>query len=157
MNKSVEILLSDIISKCVYDKDNGTLINKNQGWLYLALYSHNLDLPSKPLIPIFAVNVKFEGELNISGIKQPATIYRDQWHIPHIYAQNTIDMFFCQGYVHAQDRIWQMEMNRRTGMGILSESFGSDALSTDRLIRTLGFNRLAEADYKLLTEKHHSY
>ena len=99
----------------------------------------------------------YEGEINISCIKQPATIYRDQWHIPHIYAQNTTDMFFCQGYVHAQDRIWQMEMNRRTGMGTLSESFGSDALSTDRLIRTLGFNRLAEADYKLLTEKHHSY
>ena len=78
-------------------------------------------------------------------------------HIPHIYAQNTIDMFFCQGYVHAQDRIWQMEMNRQTGWGTLSENFGKDALSTDRLIRTLGFNRLAEADYNLLTDKHKIY
>ena len=99
----------------------------------------------------------YEGELNISGIKQPATIYRDKWHIPHIYAQNSIDMFFCQGYVHAQDRIWQMEMNRQTGWGTLSENFGKDALSTDRLIRTLGFNRLAEADYKLLTDQHKIY
>ena len=99
----------------------------------------------------------YEGEIKIFCIKQPATIYRDQWHIPHIYAQNTIDMFFCQGYVHAQDRIWQMEMNRQTGWGTLSENFGKDALSTDRLIRTLGFNRLAEADYNLLTDKHKIY
>jgi len=51
----------------------------------------------------------------------------------------------------------QMEMNRQTGWGTLSENFGKDALNTDRLIRTLGFNRLAEADYNLLTDKHKIY
>ena len=100
---------------------------------------------------------QFDGELKLSGIKKTTTIYRDKWHVPHIYTENNADLFFCQGFVHAQDRIWQMEMNRRTGLGTLSESFGNDALSTDRLIRTLGFNRLAEADFKLLTNKYKSY
>ena len=66
-------------------------------------------------------------------------------------------MFFCQGFVHAQDRFWQMEMNRRIGWGKLSEAFGKDALNTDRLTRTLGFNRLAQADQELLTSEYHEY
>ena len=86
----------------------------------------------------------YEGELTISAITQSATIYRDNWHVPHVYTENNEDMFFCQGFVHAQDRFWQMEINRRIGMGLLSEAFGKDALTTDRLTRTLGFNRLAE-------------
>ena len=66
-------------------------------------------------------------------------------------------MFFCQGFVHAQDRFWQMEMNRRIGWGKLSEAFGKDALNTDRLTRTLGFNRLAQADQELLTSEYQEY
>ena len=96
----------------------------------------------------------YEGELTISAITQSATIYRDNWHVPHVYTENNEDMFFCQGYVHAQDRIWQMEINRRIGQGTLSEAFGKDALNTDRLTRTIGFNRLAKADLELLNSKH---
>ena len=66
-------------------------------------------------------------------------------------------MFVCQGFVHAQDRFWQMEMNRRIGMGQLSKVFGKDALNTDRLIRTLGFNRLAQADQELLIPEYNKY
>jgi len=96
----------------------------------------------------------YEGELTVSAITQSATIYRDNWHVPHVYTENNEDMFFCQGYVHAQDRIWQMEINRRIGQGTLSEAFGKDALNTDRLTRTIGFNRLAKADLELLNPKH---
>ena len=90
---------------------------------------------------------QFDGELKLSGIKKSAAIYRDKWHVPHIYTENNADMFFCQGFVHAQDRFWQMEINRRIGQGRLAEAFGKNALNTDRLIRTLGFNRLAQQDF----------
>ena len=66
----------------------------------------------------------FEGEIKVSGIRNQAIIYRDNWHVPHIYAENNEDLFFCQGYVHAQDRFWQMEINRRIGQGTLAAAFG---------------------------------
>ena len=100
---------------------------------------------------------QFDGELRITGLKESVTIIRDKWHVPHIYAENNQDMFFCQGYVHAQDRIWQMEINRRIGQGTLAEVFGKDALNTDRLTRTLGFNRLAEADLKLMNPEYREF
>jgi penicillin G amidase len=73
-------------------------------------------------------------------------VLRDRWGVPHIYASNVLDLAFAQGFVHAQDRLWQMELNRRTGRGLLSELFGELALDTDRAIRTFGFNRLAKMD-----------
>jgi len=73
-------------------------------------------------------------------------VFRDQWGIPHIYADHLRDAFRAQGYVHAQDRLWQMEINRRVGRGRLAELFGEVALDTDRLIRTFGFHRLAQTD-----------
>nr|MBC8263306.1 penicillin acylase family protein [Anaerolineales bacterium] len=73
-------------------------------------------------------------------------VFRDQWGIPHIYADHPRDVFRAQGYVHAQDRLWQMEVNRRVGRGRLAELFGDVALDTDRLIRTFGFHRLGQAD-----------
>ena len=88
----------------------------------------------------------FEGETILPGIKSKVTIYRDKWHVPHIYAENNEDLFFCQGYVHSQDRFWQMEIYRRIGQGTLAAAFGKDALNTDRLTRTLGFNRLAKSE-----------
>ena len=67
--------------------------------------------------------------------------------MPHLYAANTHDVFFGQGFVHAQDRLWQMELNRRTATGRLSELFGPLALDTDRAARTFGFQRLGKADW----------
>ena len=101
--------------------------------------------------------MQFDGELKITGLKESVTIMRDKWHVPHIYADNNQDMFFCQGFVHAQDRIWQMEINRRIGQGTLAEVFGKDALNTDRLTRTLGFNRLAKADLKLMIPEYREF
>ncbi len=89
---------------------------------------------------------QIDGMLNVPGLKSSVEIIRDRWGIPHIYAANTHDLFFAQGFVHAQDRLWQMELNRRTATGRLSEIFGEVALDTDRAVRTFGFARIAEID-----------
>lgn len=81
-----------------------------------------------------------------SPLHAPVEIIRDKWGVPHIYASNLDDLFFAQGYVHAQDRLWQMELNRRVAHGRLSEIFGKLALETDRLLRTIGFSRAARND-----------
>lgn len=73
-------------------------------------------------------------------------ILRDRWGIPHIYARNNADLFFAQGYVHAQDRLWQMELQRRTGLGQLAAIMGPIALESDRFLRTLGFGRIARQE-----------
>lgn len=95
----------------------------------------------------------FSGSLSIDGLSSPVTVYRDNWHIPHIYANTNDDLFFAQGFIHAQDRIWQMELNRRIAAGRLSEAFGDVSLDTDRLTRTLGFNRLTDGDLNILNSE----
>lgn len=90
------------------------------------------------------------GKLSLPGLSDPVEILRDRWGVPHIYASNQNDAVFAQGFVHAQDRLFQMELNRRTATGRLSELFGSIALDTDRAARTFGYARLGKADYPLL-------
>jgi penicillin amidase len=87
---------------------------------------------------------KTDGQTQISGLDAPVDIYRDSYGIPHIYATTTHDLFFAQGYVHAQDRFWQMDFWRHIGSGRLAEMFGDSQIETDRFIRTLGWNRLAQ-------------
>ncbi|HIE57633.1 MAG TPA: penicillin acylase family protein [Anaerolineales bacterium] len=89
---------------------------------------------------------KTSGELTLEGLSAPVEILRDRWGVAHIYAKNQDDLFFAQGFVHAQDRLFQMELNRRTAAGRLSEIFGEMALETDRFVRTFGFNRLGRAE-----------
>ncbi len=68
-----------------------------------------------------------KGELRVEGLKAPVRVLRDEWGVPHIYAANRHDLFFAQGFVQAQDRLWQMETNRRVGAGRLSEVIGPEA------------------------------
>ena len=96
-----------------------------------------------------------DGALRLPGLQAPVEIVRDRWGVPHIYAENLYDLFFAQGFVHAQDRLWQMEINRRTATGRLSELFGDVALDTDRMTRTFGFNRLAQADLDAASDEMH--
>jgi penicillin amidase len=86
------------------------------------------------------------GQVSLPGLAAPVQILRDRWGVPHIYARNTTDLFVAQGYVHAQDRLWQMELQRRTGLGRLAEVFGPIALDTDRFVRVLGFNRVVRRE-----------
>lgn len=90
---------------------------------------------------------QLDGRLYLRGLKGHATIRRDEWGIPHITATHRPDLFFAQGFVHAQDRLWQMEINRRAATGRLAELLGESGLETDRLTRTLGFNRLAQTSW----------
>lgn len=94
-----------------------------------------------------------DGSVSLPGLTAPVEIIRDRWGVPHIYAANEHDVFFAQGFVHAQDRLWQMELNRRLATGRLSEMLGGLALDTDRATRTFGFDRLGRADWEILSEE----
>jgi len=91
---------------------------------------------------------QIDGQINAAGLKAPVDIYRDGMGIPHIYASNTHDLFFAQGYVHAQDRFWQMDAWRHIGSGTLSEMFGKGQLETDIFLRTLGWEHTAQAEWE---------
>ena len=82
-----------------------------------------------------------------ASVAAPVSVYRDGHGIAHIFAASREDAAFALGFVHAQDRLWQMEGMRRLGAGRLSEVLGAGALEFDRSMRTLGFARLAEAQY----------
>jgi penicillin G amidase len=89
----------------------------------------------------------------LEGLSGPITVTRDQWGVPHIKASSDLDAFWGQGYVHAQDRLWQMELNRRTGAGRLSEMLGDAALEQDKFLRTWGFYRAAQASEAALSDR----
>src|SRR5260370_12757433 len=93
-----------------------------------------------------------DGTVHLSGLHEPVEIITDRYGIPHIYASNEDDLYFAQGYVHAQDRLWQMELNRRIGAGRLSEIFGPITLETDRFCRRLGLHRVAAEHAKQLPD-----
>ena len=84
------------------------------------------------------------GTLTLPGLQDEVTVYRDEYGVPHIYAQNQDDLFFTQGYVTAQDRFWQMEFWRHISMGRISEIAGEATVEQDKFIRTMGWNRMAE-------------
>ncbi len=91
-----------------------------------------------------ATKTTYSGELKFSGLHSPVEVLYDTYGIPHIYAQNAEDAYYTLGYVHAQDRLFQMEMLRRAAAGRLSEVLGPDLLKTDKLFRTLGINKFAK-------------
>lgn len=82
---------------------------------------------------------QIEGTLSVPGLQEPVEVIRDEWGVPHIYAENDHDMFFAQGYVMAQDRLWQMEMWRRWRDGRLAEIYGPEALPYDRRTRLMRY------------------
>ena len=87
---------------------------------------------------------RVEGEATAKGLGAAVDIVRDREGIPHIFAKDAHDAWFAMGYVHAQDRLWQMEFQRRVGAGRLSEILGERTYEIDRLMRTLGIARAAE-------------
>ncbi|MCC7181286.1 MAG: penicillin acylase family protein [Acidobacteria bacterium] len=82
---------------------------------------------------------QIDGRLVVAGLEADVQVLRDEWGVPHIYAQDMDDLFFAQGFVVAQDRLWQMEIWRRTGEGRVSELVGPAGLPHDRLVRLLMF------------------
>lgn len=94
----------------------------------------------------YRTSARAEGELQMSGLDGPIEIVRDRWGVPHIYAGTRRDAYFAQGFVHAQDRFFQMDYARRLGHGTLAEVFGPAALQADRWSRVLGFGRAVRQD-----------
>ena len=80
---------------------------------------------------------QIEGELQVPGLTGQVEVLRDEWGVPHIYAQDRNDLFFAQGFVQAQDRLWQMDMWRRANEGRLAEILGPDGFEHDRLARLI--------------------
>jgi len=88
-----------------------------------------------------------DGKASVAGITAPIEIIRDRAGVPHIVAQSRNDAFYGLGYTHAQDRLWQMEVNRRIGAGRLSEFMGETTLQLDRNMRVLGVYHSAKQNY----------
>ena len=84
------------------------------------------------------------GSVTVPNIDADVSIYRDDYGVPHIFGNSDRDVYFAVGYVHAQDRLWQMELMRRAGQGRLAEVLGEPALKIDRMFRTLGLWRHAQ-------------
>ncbi|HEY3134613.1 MAG TPA: penicillin acylase family protein [Blastocatellia bacterium] len=95
-----------------------------------------------------SVLAQTSGRIELTGLSQPVEVLRDSWGVAHIYAQRVEDLFFAQGFVAAQDRLWQMEIWRRTGEGKLAEILGPSALERDKFARLLRYRGDMEAEWK---------
>jgi len=91
-----------------------------------------------------------DGALRLPGLTSPVEVIRDRWGVPHIYAETIRDLMFAQGFVHAQDRLWQMDFQRRLVAGRLSEVMGAVTVPVDRWLRILGMRRVAEQEVALI-------
>ncbi|WP_350349492.1 penicillin acylase family protein [Agromyces sp. G08B096] len=98
-----------------------------------------------------------DGGMEVPGLREPVTVTRDDAGIPRIVAANDHDLFLAQGYVHAQDRFWEMDFRRHVTAGRLAELFGQSQVATDAFIRTLDWRGVAEQEYALLDEATRGY
>ncbi|MCE7078973.1 penicillin acylase family protein [Streptomyces sp. ST2-7A] len=98
------------------------------------------------------------GQVKIEGLSAPVTVRRDANGIPQLYADTAEDLFRAQGFVHAQDRFWEMDVRRHLTAGRLSEMFGEEQVETDAFLRTLGWRDVAQREYdELLDEDTKTY
>ncbi|MET1051873.1 MAG: penicillin acylase family protein [Mycetocola sp.] len=93
------------------------------------------------------------GELTVAGLDSEVTVLRDEAGIPSLEADNAHDLFLAQGFVHAQDRFWEMDFRRHVTSGRLSELFGESQVGTDTFVRTLGWRAVAEEEVALLDDE----
>ncbi len=89
-----------------------------------------------------------EGEIRLKGLQKPVKVLRDEWGVAHIYAETQDDLFFAQGFVAAQDRLWQMDLWRRAGEGKLAEVLGPRAIERDRFARLIRYRGDMKAEYE---------
>lgn len=97
----------------------------------------------------YTVNRAFpqvDGEPPLSALDDEITVHRDEHGVPQTYGETTHDLFLTQGFVHAQNRFWQMHINRMTTSGRLAELFGEEQLDTDVYLRTMGWRDVAEQE-----------
>lgn len=106
---------------------------------------------------IFHLKPKYEGELQLNNLEKETTVYFDEFGIPHIYADSEKDAMTALGYVHAQERLWQMELLRRIAPGKLSELFGSVALQNDKFFAGIGIEEASAKAIAKLDKNSESY
>ena len=127
-----------------------------RGVLRAALCLLLLALVGRVLLPLGARRLaprafpQTQGVVRVVGLQEPVTVARDPWGVAHIFAATAHDLFFAQGYVHAQERFWQMDVRRRMAQGRLAEWFGPAFIATDRFFRTLDLRRVAWAEWRSL-------
>ena len=112
--------------------------------IFLVLFSIILLILLCIYIYLLSTKPQYEGEIKIKGISKNTEVYFDNFGIPHIYAENQKDAQVVLGYVHAQDRLWQMELLRRISAGRLSELFGNSVSKTDKFFIGLGIDENSE-------------
>jgi penicillin amidase len=96
---------------------------------------------------------QYGGTLRLPGLSAPVTVHRDLYGIPNLYARTETDLFRAQGYVHAQDRFWEMDFRRHVTAGRLAELFGESQVATDAYLRTMGWRRVAEQEWQLIGDE----
>lgn len=99
---------------------------------------------------IFWNSPQYDGEVQVAGLSEEVDIHFDEYGVPHIYAQNEVDAYRALGYIHAQERLFQLEMMRRVGSGTLAEFLGPDVLEIDQFFHTLGIPKHAKESSKAL-------
>ncbi len=93
------------------------------------------------------------GQIELPGLRAPVTVVRNDLGVPDIYADSIADLFYAEGYTHAQDRFWEMDVRRHITAGRLSEMFGASQVDTDAFLRTMGWRRIAEQEVPLLSAR----
>jgi penicillin amidase len=122
-------------------------------FLISLISASGLTRQSSSLLGLAAANLAtIDGAIVIPALRADVRVVRDTWGVPHIYAQSADDLFFAQGFVMAQDRLWQMEMWRRSAEGRLAEILGPSAVERDRLTRLLKYR--GPTDDRELTTYH---
>ena len=115
------------------------------------------------VLPFLAVSTvrqslpQLSGTLTLPGLTAPVEVLRDSSGVPQIYADNPEDLFEAQGFVHAQDRFYEMDFRRHLAAGRLSELYGESQVETDAYVRTLGWRRTAEAELALASSSTRRY
>src|SRR6516165_4457172 len=95
-----------------------------------------------------AVLANIDGEIRVPGLRESVEVLRDKWGVPHIYAKNADDLFFAQGFVAAQDRLFQLDLWRRLSVGETAEIVGPDAIEADTFARLLRYRGNMDAEWK---------
>lgn len=119
--------------------------------IFIVLIFVGIWLFSRTLYPTY------NGELELANISDEVTVYYDEVGVPHINAQNQKDAFTALGYVHAQDRLWQMELIRRIAAGRLAEIFGKELIKTDKFFSGLGIEEASAKTIKNLDKNSEAY
>ncbi len=130
---------------------------KNLKKFFLVILSFVVVLAMALIGYSFYLKPTYEGELKLKNIQNETTAYFDDFGVPHIYANSQKDAMIALGYVHAQDRLWQMELMRRIAPGRLSEMFGSKLLKTDKFFAGLGIDENSENAIAKLDKNSETY